>query len=60
MPAGRFWPSSVEHTLVFLLLQLYFLLSLTTAPQFSSEEPFSHCLGFGCPPLANSWEHDPS
>ena len=60
MPAERFSPNSVEGILVFLILQLHFPPFLTTAPQFYSEEPFSHCLGFGCPPLVYSWEHDPS
>lgn len=58
--AIRLSPNSVQQILVFLLLQLPFPPFLTTAPQLSSEEPFFHCLGFGCPPLANSWERDPS
>lgn len=51
---------SVQWALVFLLAQLLFPLSLITAPQFFPGEPLCHCSWFGCPPLANSWEIDPS
>lgn len=53
-------PHPVQWALVFLLAQLLFPLSLIMAPPFFPGELLCHCSWFGCPPLANSWEHDPS